>query len=249
MQDTLKQELSLHPIKYNICLNLLLEKMEIVGEDVQTKKDDKHFSTPAKPVLNSIDIENTLKLHQNQIENMLDNYVQHGSGWTIQAINSVYINVFRYQPFQPIQPGGLFIKTPSNLAKKRCLINVKSSDDYCFLYAILAVLKQKEIHISRCNATNPITYQQFMQEINYQNISFPMKIESLPKFETLNLNISINVFGCDVRSKQNHIIPLYISNYLDMRPHEINLLLLHNGIRSHYIGIILIPYNIINIFI
>lgn len=76
-----------------------------------------------------------------------------------------------------------------------------------------------------------------MQEINYQNISFPMKIESLPKFETLNLNISINVFGCDVRSKQNHIIPLYISNYLDMRPHEINLLLLYNGIRSHYTGI------------
>ena len=89
-----------------------------------------------------------------------------------------------------------------------------------------------------------------MQEINYENISFPMKIESLPRFETLNQNISINVFGYDVRSKhENYIIPLYISNYLDMRTHEINLLLLHNGIRSHYIGIILIPYNIINIFI
>ena len=78
-----------------------------------------------------------------------------------------------------------------------------------------------------------------MQEINYENISFPMKIESLPRFETLNQNISINVFGYDVRSKhENYIIPLYISNYLDMRTHEINLLLLHNGIRSHYIGII-----------
>ena len=95
MQETLEQELSMNAIKYNICLNLLLEKMEISGEDVQTRKDDKHFSTPAKPVLNTIDIHNTLRSHQNEIENMLDNYVQHGSGWTIQAINSVYINVFR----------------------------------------------------------------------------------------------------------------------------------------------------------
>lgn len=57
----------------------------------------------------------------------IENWSQRGSGWEIEEITILYINVARYQTLR----GGTFIRTPPILASKKAVINVQKSDNEC----------------------------------------------------------------------------------------------------------------------
>jgi len=59
----------------------------------------------------------------------VEEFVQHSSGWTISSIDAVYIELSRYQPL----PASSYLQLPPELLNKKAIINVKNSDDKCFL--------------------------------------------------------------------------------------------------------------------
>ena len=63
-------------------------------------------------------------------------------------------------------------------------------------------------------------------------ISYPVKINQIPKFEQQN-KIRVNIFGFDCVEKNTCIFPRYISN--NVYENTVNLLLISNDQRSHYI--------------
>ena len=63
-------------------------------------------------------------------------------------------------------------------------------------------------------------------------IEYPVKISQIPRFEKQN-SIRINVFGYDESEKNTHIFPRYVSEF-DFDK-TVNLLLISNEMRSHYI--------------
>ena len=63
-------------------------------------------------------------------------------------------------------------------------------------------------------------------------IDYPVKISQIPKFEKQN-EIRVNVFGYDEKEKNTHIFPRYVSDF-DFKT-TVNLLLISNGVQSHYI--------------
>ena len=64
-------------------------------------------------------------------------------------------------------------------------------------------------------------------------IEYPVKIQYIPKFETQNPNIAINVFALEKSNDINTLYPLYKTNHRD-RQIEIDLLYLERDDDTHY---------------
>ena len=61
------------------------------------------------------------------------------------------------------------------------------------------------------------------ETLNFDGISFPMKLKDIKKFEQQNPQLSVNVLGYEAKE----IFPLCISEMTE-REHDVNLLLLEN---------------------
>ena len=60
----------------------------------------------------------------------IDNWVNEGSGWIIESIDSQYINISIFR----LLSGSCYIKLPAELRNsKKGLIKIKNNDQKCFL--------------------------------------------------------------------------------------------------------------------
>ena len=72
-----------------------------------------------------------------EILHKIHNWINAGSGWIIELIESQYINVSTYRPLT----GGSYIKLPVELkSPKKGLINIKNNDQKCFYGVMLGML-------------------------------------------------------------------------------------------------------------
>ena len=61
----------------------------------------------------------------------IDNWINEGSGWIVELIESQYINISTYRPLS----GSSYVKLPAELrSSKKGLINIKNNDQKCFLW-------------------------------------------------------------------------------------------------------------------
>jgi len=104
------------------------------------------------------------------------------------------------------------------------VVNIKNEDNKCFLYSILAKLHPVEKHTERV-----LNYEPYLEDLNTNGISMPMRLQQIPKFEKQN-DLTINVYMTDRTG--DDIYPVYISKKRGNDP--INLLLLSDGEKSHY---------------
>ena len=62
---------------------------------------------------------------------MIDVWINNGSGWVIELIESQYINISTYTPLS----GSSYLNLPIELkSPKKGLINIKKNDKKCFLW-------------------------------------------------------------------------------------------------------------------
>ena len=72
-----------------------------------------------------------------KINEELENYTGEGSGWVLEQIESLFLQISRYKPIR----GSSYIPTPKGLVKEVAIVNVQNVDDMLyFLYCILAFL-------------------------------------------------------------------------------------------------------------
>ena len=61
---------------------------------------------------------------------MTDNWINEGSGWIVESIESQYINISTYRPLSR----NFYVKLPVELrSPRKGLMNIKSNDQKCFL--------------------------------------------------------------------------------------------------------------------
>jgi len=119
-----------------------------------------------------------------------------------------------------------FIQTPPEIAKKKAILNIHNWDSNCFQYYILAAL-----HPPNNNDSNHVSYYtKYLSELDMTGIQTPVSLSSIPKFESQNPSISVNVL---VYEKKD-LIPVYTSKFLNERLDHINMLLLSKGYKFHY---------------
>ena len=70
-------------------------------------------------------------------------------------------------------------------------------------------------------------YKGHVSDLNFKDISFPVKMDDMPKFEKQN-DMSINIFGYE----KNEIFPVHITNYRFVR--HVNLLVISDNRNNQY---------------
>ena len=76
----------------------------------------------------------------------IDNWINDGSGWIVESIESQYINVSTYRPLS----GSSYMKMPKELrSSKKGLITIKNKDQKCFLWCHDRHINPVQIHPER----------------------------------------------------------------------------------------------------
>ena len=76
----------------------------------------------------------------------IDNWINDGSGWIVESIESLYINVSTYRPLS----GSSYMKLPEELRRsKKGLITIKNKDQKYFLWCHDKHINLLKIHPER----------------------------------------------------------------------------------------------------
>ena len=145
-----------------------------------------------------------------------------GSGWRFYRVIKLVLHTTRWDPIN----AGSYIDLPEALKNKHAIINMKNQDEKCFMWSILRALNPKNKNAERVD--NDLKSKQ--DTINMQGIHYPVSLRDINRFEHLNPNISISVLGYN---KEERVYPLRISK-CTKRKHDIVLLLIKDGEKSHY---------------
>ena len=172
-------------------------------------------------VLTHADVD-ILKVEQsiiNDIAQYIEDYQGNGSSWILKDVEELYLKIIKYNPLK----GSSYIPTPINLRRTHSIVNPRNIfDNKCFMWAVLA-----KLYPAKHNPQRISNYIEYSNLLNFNDISFPVKLSDIAKFENLN-KISINVFGFE----NNEIVPLKLTK-LKLQRH-VNLMLLTNGDGQHY---------------
>ena len=143
-----------------------------------------YFNSVTKTVTNHI-----FKLEKSfeEILYMIDVWINNGSGWIIELIESQYINISTYRPLV----GSSYIDLPIELKHPRKgLINIKNNDQKCFLWCHVRHINPSKEHPGIIKKVD----KRLASNLNYDGIEFPVKEKDFDKIEVQN-NISINVMA------------------------------------------------------
>ena len=75
----------------------------------------------------------------------------------------------------------MFLETPEWLLNKKAVVNVKNTDDKCFIYAILSALYPGAHDPNRI-----YHYRAHENTLNVTGLTFPLAVRGAPRFESLN---------------------------------------------------------------
>ena len=148
-----------------------------------------------------------------------------GSGWRFERVIKLVLHTTRWDPIN----AGSYIDLPEVLKNKHAIINMKNQDEECFKWCVLRALNPKNNHPERIDSD----LKSKQDSINMDGIHYPVNFRAIDRFEHLNPNISISVLGYN---KEERVYPLRISKCTKhtKRKHDIVLLLIKDGEKSHY---------------
>ena len=167
-----------------------------------------YFNSTTDLIINETDIKLAIQASQQQILNIIAQWISEGSGWTIQSIENHYINIVNYSPLK----GSSYIKLPQELRNSaKGLVNMKNKDNECFRWCHIRHLNPQDKDPQRIKKTD----KQYIEKLDYSSIEFPVTVKQINKIE----------------EKQK--FPIYISKekYQD----HMELLLITEGENKHYV--------------
>ncbi|CAH1122130.1 unnamed protein product [Ceutorhynchus assimilis] len=206
----IKKELKNSLLKVNVVFAGLFIKPQTLEKSV------KHFSTKNCVIDNNTNFTDWFRA--NVIERILvqlEEFQERDSGWALYEIWYIRVNINSYNP---ISVGlSTYVDLPKFIKDTKCVINIKNSDVYCFIWSVLCALVPT---LKNKNVSRSSTYKPFLSKLKYENISFPIALRDIPKFESMN-KLAINVFCI----KKREILPLMLSK-MKHYTQKINLLII-----------------------
>ena len=218
IEHYLNKELGeLKGFKYIETLKMTFEKQ--LGNKTTIKTA--YFNGRVRTIINEKEIDESLQLSRQELMKTIGQWISEGSGWTIQSVDGHYINLTKYKPLK----ASSHIELPTELRNPaKGLINLKNKDNECFRWCHIRYLNPQLKDPQRIKKDD----RQYIKNLNYQGIKFPVNINQYNKVERLN-NIRINVFGYE--NKQPY--PIYVSK--EKFKDHIELLLITKDENKHYV--------------
>ena len=152
-----------------------------------------------------------------------DNWINEGSGWVVELIESQYTNVSNYRPLQ----GSSYVKLTTELkSPNQGLISIKNNNQKCFLWCHVRHTNPVKTHLERIRWED----KKLANGLGYDRVEFLVREKDISRIEKKN-NICINVFCYEIKLT----FPIYISD--QKFENSMNLLLVTDGDKSHYVYI------------
>ena len=148
----------------------------------------------------------------------IEKFCSHGSGWTVEGVKSINIMITKLNA-----GGGSFIKLPKRIKGKKSLLNIKSDDQKCLLWCLLAALHKVEKHSNLVNS-----YREFESELDMTGVTYPVSLQQIKRIEMQN-GLAISVFAWD---EEEGFHPIQTT---EAEGTYIPLLLLANEHNQHYV--------------
>jgi len=127
--------------------------------------------------------------------------------------------------------GKQYFELPLWIKNKKCCVNIKNTDDKCFLWSLIASKNYDTIKSKDKNDTRH--YKKYIDSIiEPENVSYPVKLNDISLWEDAN-NMKINVIGIidgEQDFKNEYTRNVYNENV-------VNLLLVNDGENSHYVWV------------
>lgn len=204
------QEYNSLKVNAELAAEYIIEKSDSVSVDV------KYFNTENVSIYKITDlVECFTENIKEPILREMEEFEERGSGWSLQEILSLTININKLNPMK----GSSYIPLPDEIAKRKACVNVQNNDNECFKWAVLSAL-----HPQMKNANRVLQYKPYEKELDFNGISHPMSLKQVKKFERQN-DISINVYMLKMFNNNNYKVePCYITSLKKER--HVNLLLL-----------------------
>ena len=99
---------------------------------------------------------------------LLDKWQGEGSGWIIDEVNDIHININKYEPLS----GSSYISLPNELQhSSKGLINIKNKDIYRFKWCHVRMLNPQNKDPQRIKKED----KEIVKTSDYSNINFPIK--------------------------------------------------------------------------
>ena len=114
----------------------------------------------------------------------IEEFQDRDSGWTLRAVLKLIININKHDPLR----AGCDVSLPREVILKRAVVNVKSRDNACFLWTVVASLYPASTHGDRA-----ASYPHYSEELRTDDVTLPVTLDQLAKFERLN-DVSLNVY-------------------------------------------------------
>ena len=216
--DVIKGKIN-NPLKqYGIKWYLSLQVQFTKPKGEITEQVTPHFRGNCQIGLKEADIEEGLQKSIKKIYSSFIEYQRQGSNWTLDKVLKIKIHIVQYKPLK----GSSYIPTPIKLRSKHAIVNVQNRDRKCFMWSMLAALHPTERNTERIGK-----YVENANELTFENITFPVKIKDIHRFEIQN-KISVNVLGFE----KGNLYPVHVTK--ERFDQHVNLLLLSDGKKSHY---------------
>ena len=89
---------------------------------------------------------------------MIDVWINKGSGWIVESIESQYMNISTYRPLS----GSSYMDVP---------VNIKNKDQKCFLWCHVTHINPSKEHRERVQKTD----KKIAKKLDYDGIEFPVQ--------------------------------------------------------------------------
>ncbi|KAJ8928339.1 hypothetical protein NQ314_019109 [Rhamnusium bicolor] len=207
INSAFKRNISTYRIKYDSENDVMLFPQKKEDDDEACIKNEvKSFNSKYEMVTISRSLDEIYSHFYNVLKTKSEEFEEQDSGWSLLTLLFLEINMLKYNPMR----ASSFIPLPPDIYCRKAIVNVKNFDLMCFKWACLSAL-----HPSLNNPDRIANYEPYSNELNFNDISFPMELKNIAKFEKNNEHISINVFGLEkspvssTKIKHNIIGPLY----------------------------------------
>ena len=144
--------------KYQITVKVLLKKYK-PNEEIEFTPV--YFNSSTKTIIN-----HRYKLDQSfqEILYRIDAWINRGSGWIIELIESQYINISTYRPLS----GSSYMDLPVELrSPRKGLINIKNKNQKCFLWCHVRHINLSKEHPERKKMTKILLKNLIMIELSF----------------------------------------------------------------------------------
>ena len=204
-------------LKYVETLKVTFEKISDGGIIEKTA----YFNSAPQTIINQMEINEALQMSKQNILNQISQWISEGSGWTVQSVDSHYLNIVKYKPMN----GSSYIQLPSELRNSaKGLINMKNEDNECFRWCHIRHLNPQDKDPQRIKKVD----KPYVENLDYSGIEFPVNAKHYNKIEKQN-SINISVFGYE--NKETY--PIYVSK--EKYEDHMELLLITKNENKHYV--------------